>query len=40
MKVATTLGLTLDEIAEANVAKLQARYPAGFSHEASINREG
>jgi NTP pyrophosphatase (non-canonical NTP hydrolase) len=31
-------GLSLQEIAEANVAKLSARYPNGFSSEASIAR--
>ncbi len=28
-------GLTLDEVAQANVAKLKARYPDGFTVEAS-----
>jgi NTP pyrophosphatase (non-canonical NTP hydrolase) len=32
-------GLTLNEVAETNVAKLRARYPNGFSPEASINRK-
>ena len=32
-------GFALDEVLRANVAKLRARYPAGFSVEASINRE-
>ena len=32
-------GFALDEVLDANVAKLRARYPAGFSVEASINRE-
>lgn len=31
-------GLTIEEVAEANIAKLKARYPEGFSAEASINR--
>jgi len=35
---ALALGLTLDDIAEANIAKLQARYPEGFSSERSLNR--
>ena len=29
--VATALGVTLDEVAERNIAKLHARYPRGFS---------
>lgn len=29
--VATTLGLTLDEIADRNIAKLHARHPDGFT---------
>ena len=33
--VSGTVGLTLDEVAEANVAKLRARYPDGYSEEAS-----
>jgi NTP pyrophosphatase (non-canonical NTP hydrolase) len=32
------LGIDLQDIAEANIAKLKARYPEGFSSEASINR--
>jgi NTP pyrophosphatase (non-canonical NTP hydrolase) len=36
--LAHVLGLTLSEVAEANVAKLKRRYPDGFSHEASKNR--
>ena len=36
--LANELGISLDDIAAANVAKLQSRYPAGFSHEASQNR--
>lgn len=31
-------GFTLEEVATANVAKLRARYPDGFSSERSINR--
>ena len=36
---ADALGLELDDIAKANIAKLKARYPQGFSCERSINRE-
>lgn len=35
----TTYGITLEEVVEHNIAKLKARYPDGFSEEASINRE-
>lgn len=35
---ADCLGMTLNEIAEANKAKLRARYPDGFSVERSVNR--
>jgi NTP pyrophosphatase (non-canonical NTP hydrolase) len=38
-EAATACGLTLNEIAQMNVDKLRARYPEGFSEEASINRE-
>lgn len=37
--MADALGLELGEIAKANIAKLRARYPAGFSSERSINRD-
>lgn len=30
--------LTLEQVCEANIVKLNARYPAGFSTEASVNR--
>jgi NTP pyrophosphatase (non-canonical NTP hydrolase) len=36
--LAHRLGFTLEEVAAANVAKLRARYPEGFSTEASIAR--
>lgn len=36
--LATTAGLTLDQIAKANIGKLRARYPGGFSTEASVAR--
>jgi NTP pyrophosphatase (non-canonical NTP hydrolase) len=38
--IATTAGISLDEVAKANIEKLKARYPEGFSEERSINREG
>lgn len=31
--------IQLSDVARANIAKLEARYPQGFSHEASINRK-
>jgi NTP pyrophosphatase (non-canonical NTP hydrolase) len=36
--IATLLGLELDAVAEANLAKLRARYPNGFSEAASVER--
>lgn len=36
---ATVLGTTLEAILEANILKLQARYPDGFDSKRSINRE-
>ena len=36
--VATSLDVTLDEVAERNVAKLHARYPDGFSPAAARDR--
>lgn len=38
-RVADWADLSLGDIAAANVAKLRARYPAGFSHERSVNRD-
>lgn len=35
---ATTLGFTLSEVMQANIDKLKARYPDGFTTEASLNR--
>lgn len=32
-------GITLDEVRDANVRKLRARYPDGYSHERAINRD-
>lgn len=34
-----TLHISLEDVIEANVAKLRARYPDGFDIERSINRE-
>lgn len=36
--LATMYGLTLEEIATANIEKLQKRYPTGFSSVDSIKR--
>ena len=38
-EAATASGLSLDHIAQKNIAKLRARYPEGFSEERSRNRE-
>ena len=38
-QLARVNGLTLENIAIANIKKLKKRYPDGFSQEASINRE-
>jgi len=38
-ETATALGLTLEEILQANIDKLRARYPEGFSTEKSLQRE-
>jgi NTP pyrophosphatase (non-canonical NTP hydrolase) len=38
--VASTLGVSLDAVADRNVAKLRARYPAGFTNaDASARRD-
>jgi NTP pyrophosphatase (non-canonical NTP hydrolase) len=37
-ELASALGLSLLEIARANIQKLRARYPQGFSKDTSINR--
>jgi len=37
-RLADDHGFNLDDVAEENLAKLKARYPDGFSHEASRNR--
>jgi NTP pyrophosphatase (non-canonical NTP hydrolase) len=36
--IATACGLTMDEVAIYNEAKLKNRYPAGFTHAASQGR--
>ena len=36
----TLLEIDLNEVAAANIAKLRGRYPNGFSHDDSINRDG
>lgn len=37
--VAECYGLSLEDVARANIKKLGERYPDGFSHEASNNRK-
>lgn len=37
--LAEFLGISLEEIAKRNITKLEKRYPNGFEHEKSINRE-
>lgn len=37
-RCAADLGVTLDDVVRANVAKLRARYPAGFTTAASLAR--
>ena len=38
-ETAYALDVDLDAVLEKNIAKLKARYPAGFDTERSINRE-
>lgn len=38
-EIADALGVTLEDIARRNIAKLRNRYPDGFDPERSINRE-
>lgn len=38
-EAASCLGLNMDDIADANISKLRARYPDGFSAERSLHRE-
>lgn len=37
--LSNALGFSLQEVAQANIDKLRARYPGGFSVEASQNRK-
>jgi hypothetical protein len=37
--LATTAGISLQDVAEANIEKLRKRYPEGFSEERSNHRE-
>ncbi len=39
-QLAADIGVTLDEVAEKNIAKLKARYPEGFTEKASLERAG
>ena len=38
VQACTALGVELEEVAEANISKLKARYPEGFTPERSFNR--
>ena len=38
-ELATGLGISMNEMAERNIAKLRARYPDGFDADRSINRK-
>ena len=38
-ELADVYGLSLDEIAAANIDKLRKRYPDGFDEDHSVNRE-
>lgn len=35
----TTMGWDLEDVMQANIDKLRARYPEGFEEERSLNRE-
>lgn len=37
--IATKYQITLDDVAQVNIKKLQARYPNGFNTKRSINRD-
>jgi len=37
--ICTILDVSMDDVMERNIEKLQNRYPQGYSSEASINRE-
>ena len=38
-ETATALGLSLEDIMEANIEKLRKRYPEGFDTQKSVNRQ-
>ena len=38
-ETATALGLSLEDIMEANIEKLRKRYPEGFNTHRSVNRQ-
>ena len=38
-EICNDLGLSMEHVAERNIAKLRRRYPDGFSSERSVNRE-
>lgn len=38
--ICSGLGITLEEVAQANIKKLQARFPEGYSPERTTIREG
>lgn len=39
-EIVTSMGWTLEDVAQHNVEKLRKRYPDGFSAERSLHREG
>ena len=39
LALASGVSISLEDVARQNIAKLQERYPEGFSHEASLNRK-
>lgn len=39
-ELAAGLGITLEDVAEGNIYKLQKRYPDGFDTRRSVEREG
>lgn len=38
-ELADTIGVSLDDVADHNIAKLKKRYPQGFDVEHSVHRE-
>lgn len=38
-RLSAEFGILLSDVADSNIAKLRARYPNGFSEEASKNRK-